>query len=750
MEKGYDLTSRNDIERAAAFLNHEIPARRQHFRSTSPEPRSVAVAGTLISPPLDDDADKFNFLSRLRRHKLVFCGIFLLTLGFMGAIYAVAPRTYQGQASIILAASEPVLRGMDPVIEQRHGDPADLQSQALVLHSLNLLQGIAARPEIATLIKRECQTGKVEPLGRLRGILRPADCDKYETDKVAAAEYLQSHLGVSEDGRSRVINVAYTSSIPASASIIPNAVVKAYLAERLEDQLNSRLVAVSWLHSEITRVSNDLTETEARIAAFHRQHDLMRGETSSLDAEQLTLADRELASARSAQSEAAAQLAQLTGGAAANAPATLQNRAINDIKQELSRVASQAAALESIHGTAYPQLVALHQQEAALNVRLNREMARVAASLRQTHAAATAKVATLERQLGDAKRRVTAATNAQTEIASLQRHAEVQRELYVDLRKKVDALEIERRVLTGNTRVVSDAQYPDAPASPRKLSFALGGLMLAVAAAVGATLMLDRGDRTVRTKRSLERVAGVPVLSHIPALRPSKLASCRKVMTPCALQEAARQLFANCVLMYGANRPRSILVTSALPKDGKTFVTLALAQFAARSGRQVLAIEGDLRRPDFERALSIKATRGLSDYLRGDAKLEEVLLPGGIPGLDVIVAGRPTFDSTELISNGRVADLLSSALDRYDLILMDGPPTEVLADSYLLAKEVDGVLFCVRWGISDMRTVTQAVHELTAHGARVLGLAIDRVVARQLPLYEKYEGYGLQYPSRLG
>src|SRR6516162_4201246 len=118
--KGYDFSSHNDIERAAAFLNHEVPSRRQHFRSTSSERGLVAVAETLTASPLDDDADKFDLLSRLGRHKLFFCGIFLLTLGFMGAIYVVVPRTYQGQASIILAAAEPVLRGMDPVVEQRH------------------------------------------------------------------------------------------------------------------------------------------------------------------------------------------------------------------------------------------------------------------------------------------------------------------------------------------------------------------------------------------------------------------------------------------------------------------------------------------------------------------------------------------------------------------------------------------------------------------------------------------------------
>jgi capsular exopolysaccharide synthesis family protein len=698
---------------------------------------------------LDDEAEGLNLFSRLRRRKLVLCVIFLLTLGFTGAIYAVVPRTYQGQASIILAASEPVLGGKDPVVEQRLGDPADLQSQALVLHSLNLLHSVGSEPSIAALIKRECELRKTEPLARVREIVRPTDCNIYQTNKVAAAQYLQAYLGVSADGRSRVINVADSSPLPEAAELIPNAVIKAYLAERLKDQLNSRLVAVDWLRSEMDRVSKDLTDTETRIGAFHRQHDLMRGETSSLDAEQLTLADRELASARAAQSEAAAQLNQLASGAA-DAPATLQSRTVNDIKQEISRVEAQAAALESSHGAAYPPLVALRQQQAALNNRLNREMARVAASLRQTQAAAAAKVAALERQLGEAKRRVGNATNAQTQIASLQRHADVQRELYVDLAKKIDALEIERRVLNGNTRVVSDAQYPTEPASPRKFSFALGSLLLALATSVGGTLMLDRSDRTVRTKRRLERVAGVPVLSHIPELRPGQLASCRQVMNPSALQEAIRQLFANCVLMHGNNSPRSILVTSALPKDGKTFVTLALAQFAARTGRRVLAIEGDLRRPDFEHALLLRGTRGLSEYLRGDAEFEEVLLPSRVPRLDVIVAGRPTFDSTELVSNGRISALLSSALDRYDLVLLDGPPTEVLADAHLLGREVDGVLFCARWGASDMRTVTQAVQELAAQGARVLGLAIDRVIPRQLPLYNKYEGYGLRYSPRVG
>src|SRR5262249_20197936 len=151
--------------------------------------------------------------------------------------------------------------------EQKRGDQADLQSQALVLNSLNLLQDVASQPVIGALIKRECEAKKLEPIGKLKDILRPDDCDKYETDKVAAASYLQSSLGVSADGRSRVINVTHSSPIPEAAQIIPNAVVEAYMKKNLEDRLKSRAVAVDWLHAEIAGVSKDLTETEARIEA---------------------------------------------------------------------------------------------------------------------------------------------------------------------------------------------------------------------------------------------------------------------------------------------------------------------------------------------------------------------------------------------------------------------------------------------------------------------------------------------------
>lgn len=688
---------------------------------------------------LIENEEILGILARLRRRKRIFVGVFTLTLALFGAVYVIVPRSYLGQAVIMLATAEPLLSGTDPSVEQKQGDPADVESQMAVLGSVNLLQKIVSHPEITALLEQECEVRRAQLLGRVMELLKKSDCHKYEIG-TAAAQYLQNRLNISENGRSRVITVSYSSPLPQASQMIPNAVVHAYVADKLQDKLDSRLNAVTWLRSEIGSISADLADTEAQIDAFHRKHGLVRGQIASLASEQLTAISQQLEAAVAAQSEAAAKLGQLASGAD-SARDTLENVAIGDLKQQHALVTSQAANLEAYHGPEYPALVSLRRQQASLSARLAAETSRIGLSFQKEYAATTARVATLQKQLESAKQSVAEGTDAETQIASLQRHADVQRELYVDLSKKVDALETERRVVSGNVHVVSDAQLPERVAFPRKLPFILGGLMLAAGAGAGTAFLVDRGDRTVRSKRGLQVAAGAPVLAYIPTTRLTQLASCREVLVPCELQEAVRDLYAHCVLMQETGRPQCVLVSSALGGDGKTFVTLALAQFAAASGARVLAIEADLRRPDFHRALEETSGTGLSAYLRGVAECEQVVQRSQVPGLDVVLAGEPALNSTELLSNGRFDELLRWARSRYEFILVDGPPSRVLVDAQLLATRVDGVLYCARWGVSDTRVVSNAVHELASRGAHVIGIAIDRTNARQIRFFDGYGGY---------
>jgi len=652
---------------------------------------SAEFSNLVIARPIpgisDDGEDQAGIVSRLRRRKFPLLGMFVLTLGLVASLYVIVPVSFTGQANVILASPEPLLESADPIFEQKEGDPADLESQVFVLASFDLLHKVVSQPAIAALIESECQVRATQPIGYLQELLAPFDCHRYSLDPVLAAEYVQHRLSVSDTGRSRIITVSYSSPIPEAVREIPNAIVKTYIADKLEGKLDSRLAAVTWIRSETARLSTDLGETEKRIQEFRRDHGLVQGQNASLASEQLTSISQQLTGADAALSDTAARISQLNSGGSI---------------------------------------------------------------LKQDYASQTALVSLLRRQLEEARRRVAAGTDAETEIASLQRHADVQRELFIDLSKKANAIETVLRLVTGNARVVSYAQLPSNPSFPRKLPFVLGGLIASMGLGVGTALLLDRNDRSVRTRRGLEMAVGIPVLGYIPALSRVRPTTWRKIVTQSPMQDAVRNLYARCVLLRGPRRPCSILVTSAQPLDGKTFVTLALAHFAAQSGQRVLAIECDLRQPDFQRAFKLVSKPGLSDYLRGYASCEDVVRPSGMFDLDIIAAGMPAVDSAELISNGRIEYLLLWARSRYDLILIDSPPSQALMDASLLASRVEGVLFCARWGISSSRIVSDAVQDLSNNGARFLGVAIDRVNTKQLPLYEASGTYCSGYQPGAG
>ena len=152
------------------------------------------------------------------------------------------------------------------------------------------------------------------------------------------------------------------------------------------------------------------------------------------------------------------------------------------------------------------------------------------------------------------------------------------------------------------------------------------------------------------------------------------------------------------MLVDDANPPRSMLVTSSHSGEGKTFITLALAHFAAAAGKRVLVLECDLRQPSFVKALGLSGEHGLNDYLRGKSSIEEAIIATGSSRLDVIPAGRAAMNSTELLSNRRMRQLLEWATTHYDLVLIDTPPSQVLRDARVLARHVDAVLYCAQWG----------------------------------------------------
>ncbi|MBC7799268.1 MAG: polysaccharide biosynthesis tyrosine autokinase [Gemmatimonadaceae bacterium] len=695
------------------------------------------------TPPVGE----VGILARLRRRKLTFIMTFALIAGLVTAAYLYLPESYRAEAAVAVITPDRVLNTQQASDSQQIGDSSDLESQSVILSSSLLIRELLSQEPIKQDLMRECLAAQPAEWKRTaRRLLqmkpRPT-CDEQLADTTGMVESIRGRLGVGLNGRSRVINVAFTSPLPDVAQAIANGIVQVYLSSRTRERLQPRDEAIEWLRDETRRVATRLKANEQQIEAFLQGKGVVRGQLAPIASEQLTSLSQQLAMAEGDRAAAAGRLQQVRGSGGATS-GVLENRAVSDVKQQLALVTSQIAQMSSRYGSANPALAELQQQRRGLEGVLGRETGLVNRSASADYQAANSRVTALRQQVEALKLDVRGNDEATTQIASLQRDAATDRELFVDLTKSLNQLETNRRLVVANARLVSLAELPQDVFFPKVTTFGMTGLLLAMALATVATLLRDRADRTVRSMDTLQDAAQLRILArvpHVPRLGRASSMLEKRIQRPSAFQEAIRNLYAECLLVNSRwnsqDRPlRTIMAASSASGEGKTFITLALAHFARAAGQRVLVLECDLRQPSVGKSLSLDQRTGVTDVLRGTITPAEAIYSTPSGGLDIMVAGRSAVDSTELIGGPRMRMLLAWASARYDLVLIDTPPARALPDARILAPDVDGILYCAQWGRSDSSGVLDGVEEMRAAGGRVLGLVLGRVEPERHRLYD--------------
>jgi Mrp family chromosome partitioning ATPase len=392
------------------------------------------------------------------------------------------------------------------------------------------------------------------------------------------------------------------------------------------------------------------------------------------------------------------------------------------------------------------------------------------------------------------KAEVGSATSDEASIESMVRSTEIKRQQYADLYKRASELETERRVLIGNTRLVSLAELPAKPFFPKKIPFLAAGGTLGLLLALVAAFFGDRvnlaglsrlrtvsgrparaaapepaavvtpvppapvqattpveprpGPPPVALSSELAVVTGAPILARLPTVKrdPSESpigailtaqsgASLARSL-PLALQDrhyqdALRDLATGLLASNDARTRRKFLVESPTTAEGKTFLTLTLAQHLATAGRSVLVIECDLGAPKFEAALGLRSSMGLQGILRGDVTPREAVVRTATPNLDAISAG-PFSASAELLMRKPLADLLLWS-QIYDVVLIDAPSPGIQTDLGVLARQVDGVLLCMRSGRSSIGQAVATSSAIRVAGGNVFGIAVTMMPDASTP-----------------
>ena len=299
---------------------------------------------------------------------------------------------------------------------------------------------------------------------------------------------------------------------------------------------------------------------------------------------------------------------------------------------------------------------------------------------------------------------------------------------YQDLHSKASILEAERRVLMTSGRIVSLAEIPRVPQFPKPLPFLVVGLTVAASLAVLVAMIRDVNDRTVRSRRELEQLARERVLAAFPRSKQAARIFSGSIGDCPEVDEAGGALFARLMLSAERKSPRCVLIASASQGEGKSSTAMALACAAACSGRKVLLVSCDFHR--LRASLDDRAAPGLAEILSGEVAPERAVARTAIPGLDFIGAGSVRGSSTMLLVDSDFSKLLRWA-EPYDLIVLDGSSGPE-ADTGILARHADGVLWCIRWGHTPQSDVKFALDDLRNQGANVLGLVLTMVSPAEL------------------
>ncbi|MCG3178968.1 MAG: hypothetical protein BIFFINMI_01298 [Phycisphaerae bacterium] len=320
------------------------------------------------------------------------------------------------------------------------------------------------------------------------------------------------------------------------------------------------------------------------------------------------------------------------------------------------------------------------------------------------------------------------------------------------LERRKEELQVEERHARAPLEIFSSASAPrpEDYTFPRLTLFLAGAVVLGLGLAVGLAFLLELSNTTIRTPRDISEHVRMPLLGFVPQLEggdaPLSAASRIVADQPLSMMaESFRQIRTNLLFSAPADQLGTVAITSAAREEGKTTVAGNLAITVALSGRAVLMIDANFRRPDLSGAFAPDAQAGLSNVLTSQATLEDSVRETGIPNLSVLPTGPVPPDPAELLGSSNMRALLDQAALKYDLVLIDAPPALLLTDSLVLATMVDGVIAVIRAGASSRGMVSRLRDQLTKVNGRVVGAVLNAARATRGGYFRKtqqqYEEY---------
>ena len=699
----------------------------------------------------------YDYLLILRKHQW-------LILSFMLAVVSiVAIGTFRMQAVYVATARIEIDRENSNILPFQGTDSYDYQmdvdnyieTQSKILTSETLaLQTIrsgalSGQPEFSADLSSDALAS-----GSLANMKPPPELGAF-----------LGSLGVKRVPNSRLLDVTFESTNPQLAAQIVNAHIKNFIEQNFQSRYEATSRASTWLADQLNELKVRVEKSEDARIAYERQNQIwaLDGDKQNVSTQRLSDLNRQLTDAQSDRMRKQSLYEYAKAGDIDSVPQIRDNGLVQEVLRKRSEIYAQYSDALNQYGPNYPKVQRLQAQLKELDASAEKEKKAVIVHLESEYREARQREELLGKALDQQKAEVNQMSERMVQYSILKREAEANKALYDGLLTKLKEAGISAGLRSSNIRVVDPAMVPTYPSRPAKTRNIILSFLVGLVGGIGLALLREYMDNTVKTPDDIESLARLPSLAVVPAFsqpngdRSSKLLKgvssnghdkrielVAQHLPKSQTSEAFRALRTALLLSQAEHPPQVILVTSALPREGKTTAAANLAVTLAQLGDRTLLIDADLRKPGVGRLLDLGSGKyaGLSSYLAGASSLDLVTIHHpAIPNLSAIPTGPLPPNPADLLSSHKLADAIAELRTKFKFVVIDSPPIMAATDAVILSVLVDGVLLVVRSGETPKEAFTRTRDLLFSVKCRMLGVVLNAVDPGAPDYYYSYRYY---------
>lgn len=730
----------------------------------------VGAPSAEAAPGYEEDLWFKDLLQVIRRRRQVFLSVLVLGT-LMGAVLTIAREPqYRAQALVMIEPRQERVIKAEDVLQGLSTDQATVMTQIELVQSKDVVEatmdglglfkdaqfrpdtegpnlvGIAAEPPVQWLVQWLPEDWLIGLGLAEERVQLDEEFAELEARNFGVTEFVKN-LKAKQQPQSYVIAVSYTDPNPNRAAQLANGVAATYVNYSLNEKLSATGKANSWLQQRLESLREEVRLAENAVERYRADHGLVEAAGVPLNTAQMAGINTELIKTRTDRAEIEAKIRLIrtlrTGGKRLDSLAdVLGSDLLAKLRTEQILLARKQAELATTYGANHPQMKDIEAQRAEMDVRFENEVDRIVHNLENELEVISTRERALEQQLSTLKGQSSVLNTAEVRLRELQRDAEASRNIYESFLNRMKETEEQAQIINADAQIISKAIPPTRPVFPPPVAFLVLGL---IGGALGGTMLaflVDGLDNRVRSARQLEAELNLFTLGVVPKLpnigNPGAVVA-RILRQPNGpYTEQVRSVFSAIRLANLDHPPRLILVTSALPGEGKTTLSCSLGVFASTSGdsdERALVVDVDLRRPRVATTLGVTAERGLVDVLTGECSLEEAIVTHEATGLDVIPGRKSVGNPTALLLSKRFREFLEDVRSRYAFVIIDMPPVVGFSDAQLVASSADLVVLVSQWEQTRKDAVRAAHDALRGGGAALIGAVLVQADLDRLAQY---------------